>query len=80
MRFANSFVKSSVANPLWGAPRIHGAAIATGRMALRSSGALQRWAIRDRLTSARSPWHGYAERLIGSIRRECLDHVVVFGE
>jgi hypothetical protein len=22
----------------------------------------------------------YAERLIGSIRRECLDHVVVFGE
>src|ERR1017187_7824490 len=29
----------------------------------------------------RSPWqNGYAERLIGSIRRECLDHVVVFGE
>ena len=28
-----------------------------------------------------SPWqNGYAERLIGSIRRECLDHVVVFGE
>src|SRR6266404_4161954 len=26
------------------------------------------------------PWqNGYAERLIGSIRRECLDHVVVFG-
>src|ERR1700676_3659054 len=24
--------------------------------------------------------NGYAERLIGSIRRECLDHVVVFGE
>ena len=37
--------------------------------------------IRDRPTSPRSPWHnGYAERLIGSIRRECLDHVVVFGE
>jgi transposase InsO family protein len=37
--------------------------------------------IRDRPTSARSPWqNGYAERLIGSIRRECLDHVVVFGE
>ena len=31
-------------------------------------------------TSPRSPWqNGYAERLIGSIRRECLDHVVVFG-
>ena len=24
--------------------------------------------------------HGFAERLIGSIRRECLDHIVVFGE
>jgi transposase InsO family protein len=37
--------------------------------------------IRDRPISARSPWqNAYAERLIGSIRRECLDHVVVFGE
>ena len=37
--------------------------------------------IRDRPTSPRSPWQNvYAERLIGSIRRECLDHVVVFGE
>ena len=31
--------------------------------------------------SSRSPWqNGYAERLIGSIRRECIDHVIVFGE
>ena len=37
--------------------------------------------IRDRPTAARSPWqNGHAERLIGSIRRDCLDHVVVFGE
>jgi transposase InsO family protein len=37
--------------------------------------------IRDRPISARSPWqNGCAERLIGSIRRECLDHVVVVGE
>jgi transposase InsO family protein len=37
--------------------------------------------IRDRPTAARSPWqNGHAERLIGSIRRECLDHVVVFSE
>ena len=37
--------------------------------------------IRDHPTSPRSPWqNGYAERLIGSIRRECLDHIVVFGE
>jgi hypothetical protein len=34
--------------------------------------------IRDRPISARPPWqNGYAERLIGSIRPECLDHVVV---
>jgi transposase InsO family protein len=37
--------------------------------------------IRDKPTARRSPWqNGYAERLIGSIRRECLDHVIVFGE
>jgi hypothetical protein len=37
--------------------------------------------IRDRPTAPRSPWqNGHAERLIDSIRRESLDHVVVFGE
>ena len=37
--------------------------------------------IRDRPTAPASPWqNGYAERLIGSIRRECLDHIVVLGE
>ena len=36
--------------------------------------------IRDRPTAARSPWQNDAERLIGSIRRDCLDHVVLFGE
>ncbi|WP_425905601.1 integrase core domain-containing protein [Nitrobacter sp. TKz-YC02] len=37
--------------------------------------------IRDRPPSPRSPWQSaYAEWLIGEIRRECLDHVVVFGE
>jgi len=37
--------------------------------------------IRDHPTAARSPWqNGHAERLIGTIRRECLDHIVVFGE
>jgi hypothetical protein len=35
----------------------------------------------DRLMSARPPsQNGYAEELIGSIRRECLDHIVIFGE
>jgi transposase InsO family protein len=37
--------------------------------------------IRDHPTAPRSPWqNGRAERLIGSIRRECLDHIVIFGE
>ena len=42
---------------------------------------LRAMGIRDRPTAPRSPWqNGYEERLIGSIRRDCLDHVVVFGE
>ena len=42
---------------------------------------LRAMGIRDKPTSPASPWqNGLAERLIGSIRRECLDHIVVFGE
>jgi transposase InsO family protein len=37
--------------------------------------------IRDHPTAPRSPWqNGHVERLIGSIRRECLDHIVAVGE
>jgi transposase InsO family protein len=37
--------------------------------------------IRDRPISPGSPWqNGYAERLIGTLRRECLDRVVIFSE
>jgi putative transposase len=37
--------------------------------------------IREVLTAFRSPWQSpYVERLIGSIRRECLDHVVILNE
>jgi len=37
--------------------------------------------IRDKPTASASPWqNGFAERLIGSIRRECVDHFVVLGE
>jgi transposase InsO family protein len=51
---------------------IYGAVV---RRRLRSMG------IRDRPISAASPWQNcFAERLIGSIRRECVDHLVVFGE
>src|SRR6516225_10693238 len=41
-----------------------------------------RWlGMEEVLTAAQSPWqNAYVERLIGSIRRECLDHVMVFNE
>jgi putative transposase len=37
--------------------------------------------IEEVLSAPRSPWQrAYVERVIGSMRRECLDHVIVFGE
>jgi len=52
--------------------RIYGAVV-TRR--LRAMG------IRDKPIAAASPWqNGFAERLIGSIRRECLDHIIISGE
>ena len=52
--------------------RIYGA-IVTRRM--RAMG------IRDKPIAPASPWqNGFAERLIGSIRRECVDHFIVSGE
>jgi transposase InsO family protein len=52
--------------------RIYGAVV-TRR--LRAMG------IRDRPIAPASPWqNGFAERLIGSIRREGLDHIIVLGE
>jgi len=42
---------------------------------------LRAMGIRDRPTAPASPWqNGFAERLIGSIRRECVDHLIVLGE
>src|SRR6476660_4846379 len=104
----------SLANPLWGAPRIHGELLKLGIDVGQTSVAkymarrrrppwepvpdylvrdrdrvygeaftrrIRATGIRDRPTAPRSPWqNGYAERLIGSIRRECLDHVIVLGE
>jgi transposase InsO family protein len=41
-----------------------------------------RWLrIQEVLTAAQSPWqNAYVERLVGSVRRECLDHVIVLNE
>src|SRR6266436_3179996 len=42
---------------------------------------LRAMGIRDKPVAPASPWqNGFAERLIGSIRRECLDHVIAGGE
>jgi transposase InsO family protein len=42
---------------------------------------LRAMGIRDKPIAPASPWqNGFAERLIGSIRRECVDHFVVLGE
>jgi hypothetical protein len=52
--------------------RIYGAVV-TRR--LRAMG------IRDKPIAPASPWqNGFAEQLIGSIRRECVDHIIVLGE
>jgi transposase InsO family protein len=41
---------------------------------------LRAMGIRDRPVSPRSPWQNcYVERLIGTVRRECLDHVFIIG-
>lgn len=43
--------------------------------------AMEAFNIEELVSSSRSPWqNGYAERVIGSIRRDCLDHVIVLGE
>jgi transposase InsO family protein len=42
---------------------------------------LRAMGIRDKPIAPDSPWqNGFAERLIGSIRRECVDHFIVLGE
>ena len=66
----------SIDNPLWGAPRIHGELLKLGsRRRICAVG------IRDKPIAPASPWqNGFAERLIGSIRRDCLDHLVIVSE
>ena len=42
---------------------------------------LRAMGIRDKPIAPASPWqNGFVERLMGSIRRECVDHIIVLGE
>lgn len=51
-----------------------------GAYGLRFRRRLRGMGIRDRPITPHSPWqNGYVERVIGSIRRECLDHVIVLN-
>src|SRR6266481_6139976 len=52
----------------------------TGPMVRSSSEGFDQWAFAIDRRRRALLGNGYAERLIGSIRRECLDHVVVFSE
>jgi hypothetical protein len=55
-------------------------ATATALMGMSSRGASPPWAFVIGPSPRGRRGSGHVERLIGSIRRECLDHVVVFGE
>jgi putative transposase len=88
------------ANPLWGAPRIHGELLKLGveisertvsnlMPARPSKPPSQTWRaflknhmhINEVITAPRSPWQNpYVERFIGSIRRDCLNHVIVLNQ
>ncbi len=72
--------RMSSTNPLWGAPRyllrdrdrIYGACF---RRRVKNMG------IEQAVIAARAPWQKrYVERLIGSIRRGCLDHMIVLND
>jgi hypothetical protein len=55
------------ANPLWGAPRIHGE--------------LRKLGIEEVVIAPCAPWQNpFVDRVIGSLRRECPDHPIVWNE
>ncbi len=64
--------RMSKENALWGAPRIY------GRKFRRKLTAIE---IKEVISTRKSPWQKpHVERVIGSIHRECTDHVIVLGE
>ncbi|HVI77500.1 MAG TPA: integrase core domain-containing protein [Candidatus Acidoferrum sp.] len=70
---ANGLRACITTNALWSFTKVR--LSSTVRHRLRAMG------IHDKPIAPLSPWqNGFAERLIGSVRRECLDHTIVFGE
>ena len=74
----------SIENVLWGAPRIHGELLKLGLEVAQST--VARYMVQRHGPSSQT-WRTFlrnhapdVERLIGSIRRECLDRVVATGE
>jgi hypothetical protein len=56
-------------------------AIATLRITREFCDRLEAMGIGEVITAPRSPWqNGYVERIIGPIRRKCLDHIVISDE
>jgi transposase InsO family protein len=72
-------------NRLWGAERIRGELLKLGIRVAKYGGDFDRGArgvgARVLKTPVRAPKaNAFCERFLGSVRRECLDHVLVFGE
>jgi hypothetical protein len=80
-------------NPTWGAPRIHGELLVLEHERRRivhfnvADGPSAQWTGQQLVnafpddSAPRSPWQNrYCERVIGTIRRDCLDHVIVLTE
>src|SRR5437899_3071035 len=66
--------RMSKENPKWGASRIHGELLMLGFEVAQST-------VSKYMVQGGSPWQNpYVERLIGTVRRECLDRVLIFGE
>ena len=80
--FKRAFDERTRSSEISTALRHHmGASIARGvKRRLEICHRVRAMGITEVITAPRSPWKNpYAERLIGSIRRECLDHVIIFN-
>jgi transposase InsO family protein len=65
----------------WGTARLYLIRDNDGAFGQVFTNRVRRMGIRDRPISPRSPWQNpHVERLIGTLRRDCFDHVLIFGE